>query len=75
MPGAENGTLVSPARLSPGALRRLAEEFVTRNGTDYGEVEKTLDEKVAALLRVLEAGEAAILYDAASQTFDIVVRR
>ena len=49
--------------LTPEALHSLAEEFVTRDGTDYGQVEKTLEEKVAALMRQLERGEAAILYE------------
>ena len=70
--GGESATRVPPARLSPGALRRLAEEFVTRDGTDYGDVEKTLDERVAALIRSLEDGEAAIVHCAATGTLDIV---
>ncbi|TMB50495.1 MAG: YheU family protein [Deltaproteobacteria bacterium] len=60
--------------LTPEALHSLAEEFVTRDGTDYGQVEKTLEEKVAALMRQLERGEAAILYDSESQTINIAPR-
>jgi hypothetical protein len=56
-------------------LRRLIEEFVTRDGTDYGAIERTLAEKVAAVLRQLRTGEAAIVVDAESETVDIVVRR
>jgi len=37
--------------------------------------EKTLEEKVAVLMRQLERGEAAILYDSESQTINIVPRR
>ncbi len=61
--------------LTSDALRRLAEEFVTRDGTDYGRVEKTLDDKVAALLRQLERGDAVIVYDGRSQTINIVAKR
>jgi uncharacterized protein YheU (UPF0270 family) len=50
----------------------VAEEFVTRDGTDYGAAEKTLDEKVADVRRQLERGQAAIVYDAASDTINIV---
>jgi uncharacterized protein YheU (UPF0270 family) len=50
----------------------VAEEFVTRDGTDYGAAEKTLDEKVADVRRQLERGHAAIVYDAASDTINIV---
>ncbi len=34
------GVELSPDDLSPEALRRLVEEFVTRDGTDYGAVER-----------------------------------
>ena len=42
----ENGVEVPHTHLTPEALRSLTEEFVTRDGTDYGPVEKTLAEKV-----------------------------
>ena len=61
-------------RLTADVLRRIAEEFVTRDGTDYGAVEKTLDEKVAHVTRQLERGEAVIVFDAESETINIVRR-
>ena len=70
----EDGMVISPADLTPAALRGLVEEFATREGTDYGSVEKTLDQKVAALMRQLERGEVAIVYDAETQTTSIVPR-
>jgi hypothetical protein len=66
---------VPPGQLAPEVLRRLIEEFVTRDGTDYGAIERTLDEKVAGVRRQLAAGEAAIVVDAQSETIDIIVRR
>jgi len=63
---------VPHAALSPEVLRRLIEEFVTRDGTDYGAVEKTLDDKVAAVLRQLERGEALIVFDRDSESVNIV---
>ncbi len=59
-------------RLSPDVLRALVEEFVTRQGTDYGLQEKTLDEKVADIMRQLERKEAKIVFDHTSQTANIV---
>jgi hypothetical protein len=72
---AERRVEVPHAQLAPELLRRLIEEFVTRDGTDYGAIERTLAEKVAAVLRQLRTGEAAIVVDAESETVDIVVRR
>ncbi len=62
-------------RLAPEALRGLVEEFVTRQGTDYGAREKTLEDKVSDVMRQLERGEAKIVFDLTSQTSNIVPTR
>ena len=61
-------------RLPADVLRRVVEEFVTRDGTDYGAAEKTLAEKVEDVRRQLERGEAAIVYDAETATINLVPR-
>ena len=61
-------------RVAADVLRRVMEEFVTRDGTDYGTRETSLEEKVADVRRQLERGEAAIVYDAASDTINIVAK-
>lgn len=68
----ENGVEVPHTDLPPDTLRSLAEDFVTRDGTDYGLVEKTLDQKVAALIQQLDRGQAKIFYDTESETINIV---
>ncbi len=71
-PMPENAVEVPHSELDPTTLRNLAEEFVTRDGTDYGEVERSLEAKVEALMRLLESGEARIYYESESQTVQIV---
>lgn len=61
--------------LSAEALRGVLESFVLREGTDYGEREVSLDQKVAQVLRQLERGEAQIIFDAELEGVDIVVRK
>jgi uncharacterized protein YheU (UPF0270 family) len=61
--------------LSADALRAVVEEFVSRDGTDYGISERSLDEKVRDVLRQLERGEAAIMFDPETRTTHIVVRK
>jgi uncharacterized protein YheU (UPF0270 family) len=68
----ENVTEVPYTQLSPDVLRRLVEEFVTRNGTDYGAVERSVDDKVAAVLRQLERGEALVVFDGDTESVNIV---
>ena len=59
--------------LSPDALRGVLESFVLREGTEYGEREISLDQKVADVMRQLERGEAQIIFNAALQSVDIIV--
>jgi uncharacterized protein YheU (UPF0270 family) len=66
------GIEVPASALSDDALDRLIEEFVTRAGTDYGTVERTLADKIADVRRQLTRGEAKVVYDPATETANIV---
>ena len=61
------------ADLAADTLRRVVESFVLREGTDYGQQELSLDQKVAHVMRQLHRGEAQIIFDSRSQTVDLVV--
>ena len=63
---------VPPARLGPELLQALLEEYASRDGTDYGERELSLAEKVADLGRQLQRRELMVLYDTESETWDLV---
>jgi len=65
--------MIVPANfLSADALSGLIEEFVTRDGTDYGEQEVSLSQRVEQVRRQIETGEALILFDAATETTTII---
>jgi uncharacterized protein YheU (UPF0270 family) len=51
----------------------VVESFVLREGTEYGEKEFSLDQKLAHVIRQLERGEAQIVFDPGTETIDIVV--
>jgi uncharacterized protein len=59
--------------LSADALRGVLESFVLREGTEYGERDVCLDQKVTQVTRQLQRGEAQIVFDPESQTIDVVV--
>lgn len=61
--------------LSKDALRSLVEEFVTREGTDYGHGEWDLERKVEAVMRQIKYGEAVIVFDEESSTPNIVLKK
>ena len=59
-------------RLSEDVFQALLEEFASRDGTDYGAVELTLEQKAGNLRRQLEKEEVAILFDTESEQWDLV---
>lgn len=59
-------------RLSAGALRGVIEEFVTREGTEYGAHDVPLESKVAQVQRQLEREEVVVLFDAETQSVNLV---
>ena len=69
------GIELSLGDFSPEALRGLIEEFVTRDGTDYGAVERGVEEKIAQVTAQLSSGEASIVFDPETETANIVVTR
>jgi uncharacterized protein YheU (UPF0270 family) len=68
----ESSVTVPHTALAADILRAVIESFVLREGTDYGERELTLDDKVARVMMLLERGEAKILFNPESATVDIV---
>jgi uncharacterized protein YheU (UPF0270 family) len=60
--------------LSSESLRGIVEEFVTREGTEYGARDYSLEEKVNRVLRQLENEEIVIEYDPDSQTCNLLTR-
>lgn len=64
---------VPHTELSADALRGVIEAFVLREGTEYGEREFTLEEKLTHVLHQLERGEAQIMFDPQSSSVSIVL--
>jgi len=59
-------------QLSPEALHGVIEEFVTRDGTDYGEVEVPLETKIAQVLAQLRSGKAVIVFDQETESCTVL---
>ena len=82
--GGSKGVELSIEQLSEVALQGLIEEYITREGTDYGNsssplgaaadphAEWSLEEKVAQVYRQLESGDARIVFDLELETASIV---
>ena len=57
--------------LPPDTLDSVIEEFVSREGTDYGQYEYSLADKVAHVREQLKRREAWIDFDPDTETLDI----
>jgi len=71
-PVAPEPVLVPYTELSPHLLHAVIESFVLREGTDYGEKEISLADKVARVVAQLEKGAARIVFDPESDSVTIV---
>lgn len=58
-------------QIASETLDNLVTEFVLREGTDYGEAEISLQDKVEQVKAQLQSGEAVIVYSELHETIDI----
>jgi uncharacterized protein len=58
-------------RLSPEALQGVIDEFITRDGTEYGEIEASGETKFRQVKDKLERGSAVLIYDDETETCNI----
>ena len=60
--------------LSPETLENLIESFVLREGTDYGEHERSLQQKVNDVKRQLKSGDVVLVWSELHETVNIMPR-
>jgi len=73
MNGDEPQSVVVPySELAADLLHAVVESYVLREGTDYGEKEFSLEDKVAHVIGQLKRGEAQIVFDPESESVSIV---
>lgn len=66
--------IIPPESLSEEALQGVLEEFISRDGTDYGEEELSLAAKVARLKPQVARGEVLIVFDEVLERVTLVTR-
>ncbi|KIH77317.1 hypothetical protein SAMN05660860_02078 [Geoalkalibacter ferrihydriticus] len=70
----EEGIDVPYAKINPETLRNLIQEFVSRDGADWGDAGCSLEDKVDEVLRQLKTGKARVVFDLKTETANIIVR-
>ena len=68
------GLIIPYNELSKDALHALIEDFVTRDGTDYGDDEKSVQEKSEHLLELLKTGEMLISFNVETETCGLITK-
>ncbi|MDG6881868.1 Uncharacterised protein family (UPF0270) [Phocoenobacter uteri] len=61
--------------LSTETLDNILESFILREGTDYGEIELSMEEKKSRLLKLIQSEEAIIVWSELHQSLDIKDRK
>ncbi|MDZ7923806.1 MAG: YheU family protein [Marinagarivorans sp.] len=64
--------IIPPASLSPEILNNILEEFITREGTDYGNIELSLSDKVKRLTPQILNGNVLIIFDKKSESIQLM---
>ena len=71
----EKAVEVPYERLEPETLRNIIQEFVSRDGADWGEPGGAMEEKVAQIMQQLRKRKVKVVFELKSQTANIVVCR
>ena len=71
----EEGVEVPYEKLEPETLQNLIQEFVTRDGNDWGDVDGALENKVGQVMQQLRNQKAMVVFDLKSETANIVICR
>ena len=64
--------IIPQSALSSEALLGVIKEFVTREGTEYGAVDISLETKVKQVQRQIDRGDVVIVFDEGTESVDLV---
>ncbi|RDL43620.1 YheU family protein [Marinomonas piezotolerans] len=68
-------TLIPHDTLDPETLENVLNDIVTRDGTDYGEYDLSLEQKRLQALKSLHSGEAVLVFDTESETIQLISKQ
>lgn len=70
-----NFMVIPWSSLSEDALAGIIEDFVTREGTEYGSSDIALEQKVQQIQRQLRSGDASVVYDSEQLSCSVTLTR
>ena len=63
--------IIPVSKLSAKALQGVIEEFISRNGTDYGAIEASWETSVKQVKEKLKSGLAVLFFDDETETTNV----
>ena len=63
---------ISPEQISEQALSGIIENFILREGTDYGIVEVSFEKKSEQIRKQIQKGDIKIVFDQTSETVSLL---
>jgi uncharacterized protein YheU (UPF0270 family) len=67
--------IIPYTEIAEDTLNNLIEYYVLREGTDYGEQEMAMAEKVAMVQRQLQSGEVVIVYSELHESINLMPKQ
>jgi len=65
---------IPTSELPPETLRAVIESFIMREGTDYGDADYSLDNKVDQVKRQLDKGEVLLMWDEIAESCNLITK-
>jgi uncharacterized protein YheU (UPF0270 family) len=65
---------IPASELPPETLRAIIESFIMREGTDYGDAEYSLDNKVDQVRRQLDRGDVLLMWDEVLESCNLITK-
>ena len=65
---------IPASELPPETLRAVIESFIMREGTDYGDAEYSLDNKVDQVKHQLNKGEVLLMWDEVIESCNLITK-
>ena len=71
-PNSEEGVVVPIERINPDTLRKMVEEFVTREWSELSDADFTFEDKIEQVIQQLKDNNISIVYDLTTESCNIV---
>ena len=68
----EEGIEIPYEQIQEETLKRMIEEFVSRDGADWGDTGGSMENKIKQVLRQLKEKKVRVVFDLVTQTANIV---